>query len=151
LKGLTYEAIGAALCPEQPYTPQTVQGHLQRFQRFLDNPEDLGAYDQNRTSVLNALELELLRSLADGEAIQKASLRDRTIAFGTVFDKRRLEAGKSTENLGLLGRIVVESAKDLFVKPVHKSKASSLPENHNQQSDNVVDIQANQDSTDVHS
>ena len=113
-KGLTYEEIGSVLDSENPYTPQTVQYHLQRFQRFIENPQDLDSYEQNRSKVLNALELELLRSLSDPAAIEKAGLRDRTIAFGTVFDKRRLESGQATQNLGVLGKIVVEAVSEIY-------------------------------------
>ena len=124
-KGLSYTEIGSVLDPDNPYTDSTVQYHLDRFKQFIENPDALKSYEENRSSVLNALEFELLRSLSDGEAIQKASLRDRTIAFGTVFDKRRLESGKSTENLGVLGKLVVEAASEVFKKDSLITKGKS--------------------------
>ena len=122
-KGLTYEAIGAALCPDNPYTRQTVQEHVSRFLQLLDNPHALSAYEENRGKILSSLEFELLRSLADEEAIQKASLRDRTIAFGTIFDKRRLESGQSTSNLGVLTRHIQAVDGNLFDSQQEKKAA----------------------------
>lgn len=113
-KGLEYEQIGIILDPAQPYTKQTVMYHLERFKQFIENPDALKSYDANRSNVLNALEFELLRSLSDPVAIEKAGLRDRTIAFGTVFDKRRIESGQATQTLGILGKIVVEAAAELY-------------------------------------
>ena len=124
-KGLTYEQIGAALDPEQPYTPQTVQGHLQRFQRFIENPQDITAFESSRSQLLSAMEFELLRSLADETCLSKASLNNRAYAFQQIFNARRLESGKSTENLGVLGKLVVEAAGEVFKKDPLITKGKS--------------------------
>ena len=122
-KGLTYEAIGAVLCPEDPYTPQTVQGHLQRFQRFIANPQDVLAFESTRTQMLTALELEMMRSLADESCIEKASLNNRAYAFKQIHEARRLESGQSTSNLGVLTKHIQAVDGNLFDSQQEKKAA----------------------------
>lgn len=122
LKGLTYEAIGAALCPEQPYTPQTVQGHLHRFQKFIQDPDSARTYEEHRPKILNALEFELVASLADEDALSKASLNNRAYALQQVSNLRRLESGQSTQNLGVLSKHIVALDQGLFGAVDKKAK-----------------------------
>ena len=44
--------------------------------------------------------------------INKASVRDRTILLGTIYDKERLERGQSTSNVAtILATAVIEAGK----------------------------------------
>ena len=69
-------------------------------------------------------------SLADEDAIQKASLRDRAVTLGIITDKRRLEAGQSTSNISVLGKLIVQAeerlGKPVGMRPV--SEPSSISE-----------------------
>jgi transposase len=88
---------------------------LKRFDAFLKDIQqgDLQAYTEERKSILNAAEMTLLRSCLQEDAIQKAPLASRVMAFGVLYDKRRLEEGKSTENLGILGKLIISSEDEL--------------------------------------
>jgi hypothetical protein len=55
----------------------------------------------------------LLCSLMDEGAIEKASLNNRAYAFQQLFNSHRLATHQSTENLGLLGKILIEAESEL--------------------------------------
>ena len=150
-KNLSYEAIGILLDPDQPFCKQAVHQALADFTQFIENPELVNAAAEQYSGLLDAAKLRLLRSVVDEEAIKKGSLKERATAFGILDERSRLERGQSTGNIGLLGRLVVESAKDLFVRPVDRKKTTELPENQNQSVSNVIETQTISDNTDVHS
>jgi DNA-binding CsgD family transcriptional regulator len=111
LLGNSYQEIADILgCSKQG-----VHAALTKFETFLGglNQGDLQAYAEERRSILNSAELTLLRSVVDEEAIKKAPLASRVMAFGIMYDKRRLEEGKSTENLGILGKLIISSEDEL--------------------------------------
>jgi hypothetical protein len=112
LQGNTFEEIGAVL----GVSKQAVEQRLDGFKEFLAGITDVGqleSYAEERKSILNAAEMKLLGAVLDEDAIKKAPLAARTMAFGVLYDKRRLEEGKSTENLGILGKLIVESEGEL--------------------------------------
>jgi transposase len=112
LQGNSFSEIGTIF----GVSPQAVEQRLDGFKEFLSGITDIGqleSYTEERKSILNAAEMTLLRSVLDEEAIKKAPLAARTMAFGVLYDKRRLEEGKSTENLGILGKLIVESEGEL--------------------------------------
>jgi hypothetical protein len=112
LQGNSFSEIGAVF----GVSPQAVEQRLDGFKEFLAGITDIGqleSYAEERKSILNAAEMTLLRSVLDEEAIKKAPLAARTMAFGVLYDKRRLEEGKSTENLGILGKLIVQSEGEL--------------------------------------
>ena len=116
VKGLAYSEIGKLLCPEQPFSKQAVHDRLSRFERFLTDPEGVRAAIEARTGLLNAAEFELLHSCLDPEKLAKASLNNVAYALTQVSTLRRLEEGKSTENIGVLSKIVVQNDDGLFPK-----------------------------------
>jgi hypothetical protein len=119
LLGNSYQEIADILgCSKQG-----VHQALTKFETFLDgvNQGDLNAYSEERRSILNSAEMTLLRAVVDSEAIKKAPLAARVMAFGTIYDKRRLEEGKSTENLGILGKLIVQSEGELGAEKKEKS------------------------------
>lgn len=59
--------------------------------------KEIENYKNNRADVLAGLQDKLLRSVTD-ETIKKANIRDLAIAYGTFYDKERLERGQSTQN-----------------------------------------------------
>lgn len=111
LQGNTLSEIGAVFGVSESAVSQA----LRKFEGILKNvePGTLTAFSEHRSQLLNAIELELMRSLLQPEALEKASLNNRAYAFQQVHQARRLEEGKSTENLGVLGKIIVSSEDEL--------------------------------------
>lgn len=74
---------------------KTVKQHL--WGKF---PEDkaIDAYKKNLPNELMKKQKVILESITV-ESIAAAPLKDKAMAFGILFDKTRLEEGKSTENI----------------------------------------------------
>lgn len=51
------------------------------------------------------------------EDIQKAGLRDKSVAAGVLLDKSRLLRGQSTDNIGLMVRLVREACESAPLPP----------------------------------
>lgn len=103
-----------ALCPgiTQTQLAKAVnvskQAVSQMLQRYGINANLLESFKTNRADIMAGLQETVAASLTEDD-IKKASVRDRTILFGTLYDKERLERGQSTSNQSLLFRIVEES------------------------------------------
>jgi hypothetical protein len=104
--GLSYEEIGVHLCPTNPFKKQSIKDALERFGELVKEPGLVRAYCDSRATTLGALELQLMQSLADPKAIRKASLNNRAYAFQQIHTARRLEEGKSTENVSVLAKVM---------------------------------------------
>jgi len=57
--------------------------------------KDLDLHKKNRADIIALKSREILQSI-DAADIKKAGLRDRVIAYGTLYDKERLELDKAT-------------------------------------------------------
>jgi hypothetical protein len=122
VQGNTYEEIASVL----GVTAQGVYQALNKFEQFLTEagqPGLLQAFQDNRSSLLNAMEMRMMRSLVDEDAISKASLNNRAYAFEKIHQARRLEEGKSTENVSVLGKLIL-SAEDNLGNTKGKASAS---------------------------
>lgn len=78
----------------------------------VQNPGAVKAYAENKAAMLDSLENSVLAALTPGK-LKKASGRDLAIIFGTLYDKNRLEQGKSTANINTFSRLIVEDEDDL--------------------------------------
>lgn len=58
----------------------------------------LGNYKSNRADVIALVGKQILSSISD-EDIKKASLNQKVVSYGILYDKERLERGQSTENV----------------------------------------------------
>ena len=120
LQGCTYAQIGTLLDPSEPFAPQTIHQHLQRFEQLMKDAESLPAFAANRAGLLDSVTFQALSklsdSLADSEKVQKTPIRDLAVTAAVLIDKRRLEAGESTANIGIMAKICKESDEDLFEK-----------------------------------
>lgn len=94
-KGLKKSEIAKAV----GITPGTVNQVLSKFRPVFEELENVQEYSQARKELLNAAELTLLKSTVDPLAIAKAPLGNRAYAFKQIHDARRLEEGKSTQNI----------------------------------------------------
>jgi len=69
------------------------------YLKLLENPQSLQAYRDNKIDLLESAEMTLLSSLVEPGALKKAPLAARSMAFGVLYDKGRLEKGLSTQNV----------------------------------------------------
>lgn len=67
----------------------------QRLQRA--GVTTLGNYKQNRADILAVAGKQILASITD-EDIKKATLNQKVVSYGILYDKERLERGESTSN-----------------------------------------------------
>ena len=74
---------------------------IQTLQRYGIDANEVKDYTSNRDKVFSGLQHRLLQSVTDAD-IKEASLLQRVTAAGILYDKERLETGKSTANLGVL-------------------------------------------------
>jgi exopolyphosphatase/pppGpp-phosphohydrolase len=79
------------------------------FKRYGLDRERIESFKVNRADIMAGLQETVAASFTE-EDIKKASVRDRTILFGTLYDKERLERGQSTQNVAtILASSVVEA------------------------------------------
>jgi len=76
------------------------------LKRYNINTRRTNDFIRQRAVILADIQDRLLESI-DTESINKSSLRDRVTAAAILYDKERLETGKSTQNVAL-SKIVEE-------------------------------------------
>lgn len=82
------------------------------LQKFGITREAVEEFKSNRADIFAGLQRRVLASFTD-EEIKNASVRDKTILMGTLYDKERLERGLSTQNTAvLMANAVIEADKD---------------------------------------
>ena len=96
-EGKTNTEIGKLLNYHHSYISRTIK----EFDTLLKPSETIDTYQNNRTHVLNAIELKLLDNLVDTDKLQKASLNNVAYAMTQTSNLRRLESGESTVNVGV--------------------------------------------------
>ena len=69
-----------------------------RLQTAGIKPNYLTKFKNHRADIIAAYQYKILNSLSDKD-YKKASLVQKTTAFGTLYDKERLERGETTENI----------------------------------------------------
>ena len=77
--------------------PNAASYALKRY-NVQQNVEDLEQFKQHRAEIFAGKQAQILESI-DNEDIKKAGLKDRMMALGIIYDKERLERGKSTQNM----------------------------------------------------
>jgi predicted DNA-binding protein YlxM (UPF0122 family) len=112
---LSFEEIGKRF----DCSAQAVQQRLSKFLAILKDPDELEAYEQNKSSILSSIEIELLQKMLDPETLQKASLNNAAYTFQQVFNANRLTKGESTENISI-------AQLDLSLEHLRKRKAELL-------------------------
>lgn len=78
-------------------TPQAVQQRIAKFEKILQNPEELDAYRKYKVDILDSAEMVLIRDLLDGKRRKAASLNNVAYALQNVNNIARLEKGQATE------------------------------------------------------
>ena len=77
------------------------QNVYDRLQRVGYSRDCAKHYEKNRVKVFQFLQAKLINSI-DEESIQKASALQRVVAAGILYDKERLESGKSSQNISIV-------------------------------------------------
>jgi hypothetical protein len=107
----------------------TVHAALQRLNDLVPDPHVVNAYEGVEAHLLTAGKARLLRSLMDEEAIEKASLNNRAFAFSQLFNAHRLATHQSTENVGVLGKLILQAEDNLGAgKATTRSGQAALQE-----------------------
>lgn len=110
------------------------------FQGHLQPKESLDTYKANRADIFAEIQAKGLRvqsKLLDGLAVdgvldalaphQKASiLQAVNVVVGTIYDKERLETGKSTQNHSLIARMMGDALDSAHHAPT--SSEASKPD-----------------------
>jgi len=82
----------------------TVSKVLARYGLEKRNIDD---YINNRPEILAGLQDKILQSITIDD-IKKAPAAQRTMMYGILYDKERLERGQSTDNIGVIGKLIHE-------------------------------------------
>ena len=120
LQGLSFGEISKLT----GHAKSSIHQALTHLEAFLPSPLQQQAFEQARPSLLTASEEVLLASLTDPATIEKASLRDRAVSFGIVYDKRRLEQGQSTSNLAVWAKCVESAHQGLYEQAKQSQETS---------------------------
>lgn len=84
------------------------QAIRQMLIRYGIDDKCLESFKKSRADIFAGIQETVAASLSEAD-IKKASVRDRTILLGTLYDKERLERGQSTSNQSVFFRIIEES------------------------------------------
>lgn len=108
-KGLTQEEI-AAVCG---VSRSTVSDHLRRFSSFTDLRQGVEEFRQWRADIFAGLQAKLLAAISgkldDDKELAKLSPYAMTGMMALIYDKERLETGKSSSNVAILSGIINKS------------------------------------------
>ena len=80
----------------------------QTLKRYGIERNMLESFKQNRADIMAGIQETVAASLTEDD-IKKASVRDKTILFGTLYDKERLERGQSTSNQSIMLRAIMDT------------------------------------------
>ncbi len=117
---LSYAEIAKAL----DVPKSTVHAALSKLRKLMPDPEAVKAFEEVEASILTSAKERLLRSLLDEDAIEKASLNNRAFAFSQIATQERLTKGKTTQNIGVISRIIEQAHHELF-KNTQKAQAAN--------------------------
>lgn len=98
------------------------QAVSQMFKRYGINDKFLDSFKTHRADIFAGIQETVAASLTSGD-INSASIKDRTILLGTLYDKERLERGLSTQNSAVILASAVIEADEGGKKPVDNSLA----------------------------
>ena len=102
-KGLSYKAIAQMLQCSYP----TVAKRLKDIQPKVDYAK---SFREARADLLAIKQNEILTSMTV-EDIAEETVKNRAVAFGILYDKERLETGKSTQNISYAEIMIMRDRK----------------------------------------
>lgn len=95
VKGIGCNQIAAAI----GVAPSTVTRNLAKMKPLFQDLENVEDYRSVREQVLSATELTFLKSAVQADKLALSSTKDLMYSFDKVYNARRLEEGKSTQNV----------------------------------------------------
>ena len=108
-KGLSNVEIGE-LCG---VSEGTVRDHLRRFRSFTELRQGVDDFRQTRAEIFAGLQAKLLAAIStkldDDKELAKLSPYAMTGMMALIYDKERLETGKSSSNIAVLSGIITKS------------------------------------------
>ena len=108
-KGLSNVEIGE-LCG---VSEGTVRDHLRRFRSFSELRQGVDDFRQTRAEIFAGLQAKLLAAIStkldDDKELAKLSPYAMTGMMALIYDKERLEMGKSSSNIAVLSGIITKS------------------------------------------
>jgi len=89
---LTYEEIAAHFgCSRQ-----AIYEKLKTFVKYVENPEAIQAFEDNKAEILSSVEQVMISKILDEDKLQKASLNNVAYAFTQIHTANRLQRGQAT-------------------------------------------------------
>lgn len=89
--------------------------HKMRWSEITDPTNEIEQYKSKRADLLAAVQQRLLCSVTD-EQIKKASMKDKVWCYGVLYDKERLERGKSINDQALYVVLVERSHRKNYLE-----------------------------------
>lgn len=106
---LTYREIASVLGVKK----SSVHAALKKYGDLINSPDQVSAFERNRSKLLSGAEMMLLTDMADKDKRQKASLNNVAFAWDKIQLAKRLEDNKSTENIELIQQVIADN-KDIL-------------------------------------
>jgi predicted DNA-binding protein YlxM (UPF0122 family) len=99
LLGLSYKQISK----KYNISPQSVKKRLEPIIKLLNkyNKEHINFYQNNKTDLIESIQLQIIAEMADDKKIKNAPLRDLANAFEKLNQTVRLEKNLSTANIAM--------------------------------------------------
>lgn len=95
--GLPYQKIADQL----KCSKNAIWKALKPLEKLIRDPNQLEAYERARIPILTGVEIQLLQSMVDPEALKGVRANQLAYAFSQIHGARRLEQGLSTGNLSI--------------------------------------------------
>lgn len=119
-RGLTLEE----LAERAGLAKSTVHERIQRFNELVPDAGTIQSFRDRRADVMDGLMIKLLARASDPDAINKMTPYQCVGSFGLLYDKMRLETGKSSANISILSKLV-DTTQDGADQAIRKSNMFS--------------------------
>lgn len=96
--GLTFQEIADKF----GVTKQAVHLALSSLTKHLPDAEEIEAYRQNKSQILEGVEKVLIDKMLDPDTVKSASLNNAAYAYQQISTQNRLEKGLATERIDSL-------------------------------------------------
>lgn len=113
LKQKSYDEI-AEICG---CSKATVAKYLHKFSQWIEEPDELIAYRENKPDFFEGVELKIMTLLHErlNDPTYKPSIKDLANAMKVFVEMRRLETGQSTSNEAIFIKSITSAHDNLFV------------------------------------
>ena len=105
--GLSYQAIGDKL----GFHKTTIFKALKPFRALIKNPDQIAAYRENKATLIDSAQMELIGQIANKEKLKKATLGNVAYGISQLDNVARLERGQATANVNY--HVLTESINEL--------------------------------------